>query len=275
MTLSDFTQVVGIAGCGAMGLPMAQALQKAGIETWGFDIRPSHEFQGFKNRMVTNPQVFAKKCDVIISVVRDQQQTLDVCLDKQSIFSYDTAPTALIISSTLSPKFIHELREKLPEHVALIDAPMSGAPVAAEQASLTFMLGGDEDIIAPFMPLFSAMGKTIHHLGQLASGMTFKVLNNFMAATNTVAVRRILDEAPALGLDRNKLLEVMSTSSGGTWFGNNFHQIAWSKEGYSKDNTMGILEKDMQAFLEAVGTEPTKLDQAIFEGLTKLKPYTG
>jgi len=117
------------------------------------------------------------------------------------------------------------------------------------------------------------MGETIHHLGNLSAGMTFKVLNNFLAATSTVAVRRVLTEAPALGLDQDKLLEVMSSSSGGTWFGNNFHQIAWSKEGYSPENTMGILEKDMGAFLDALTTDPTQLDEAILDGLRKMKAY--
>ncbi|MCW9034773.1 MAG: NAD(P)-dependent oxidoreductase [Rhodospirillales bacterium] len=273
MSLPDFHQVVGVAGCGAMGLPMAKALQRQRFCVWGYDIRPPQEFSDFEDRMIIKPEEFANKCDVVISVVRDKQQTLDLCFDNQALFRFDNAPKTLIVSSTLSPRFIDELRQNLPAKVGLIDAPMSGAPIAAEQEALTFMLGGGEDILEPFTPLFSAMGKTIHHLGKLGAGMTFKVLNNFLAATNTVAVRRVLAEAPALGLDQDKLLEVMSTSSGGTWFGNNFHQIAWSKEGYSPENTIGILEKDMGAFLDALETGSTSFDEAVLEGLRKMKPY--
>lgn len=273
MALTTFPHTVGVAGCGAMGLPMAKALHKQGINTWGYDVKPVDAFTGFRDQMIPDPHIFAEKCDVIISVVRDAEQTLDLCFNDQALFRHENGPQTLIVSSTLSPRFIMELRDKLPSTVNLIDAPMSGAPIAAQQASLTFMLGGDDKTLSHLEPLFSIMGDTVHHLGKLGSGMTFKVLNNFLAATNTVAVRRVLAEAPKLGLDPDTLLEVMSTSSGASWFGDNFHKISWSKEGYRLDNTMGILEKDVKAYLDALTTEPTSFDEAVLGGLRKLKPY--
>jgi len=63
--------VVGVAGCGSMGLPMAQALQHAGYEVWGLDVRPASEFGSFRLRMLEDPTEFASRVQVVISVVRN------------------------------------------------------------------------------------------------------------------------------------------------------------------------------------------------------------
>ena len=57
--------VVGIAGCGTMGLPMAQCLRDAGVEVWGHDVRPSGEFGDFAPRMIADAKDFAGRCDVV------------------------------------------------------------------------------------------------------------------------------------------------------------------------------------------------------------------
>ena len=67
--------VVGIAGCGTMGLPMAQRLAAAGYEVWGHDVRPTAEFGEFSSRMVANSDEFSRRCNIVISVVRDAAQT--------------------------------------------------------------------------------------------------------------------------------------------------------------------------------------------------------
>ena len=52
------TNVIGLAGCGAMGLPMAQQLQKAGYSVWGFDVQPADKFKDFASRMIEDPSKF-------------------------------------------------------------------------------------------------------------------------------------------------------------------------------------------------------------------------
>src|SRR4051794_4484462 len=93
--------IVGVAGCGSMGLPMAQALQHAGYEVWGLDVRPANEFGSFQSRMLEDPPQFASRADVIISVVRDVNQTRDLCFNKQALFTRPEYPKTLIVSSTL------------------------------------------------------------------------------------------------------------------------------------------------------------------------------
>lgn len=269
---------VGVAGCGTMGRPMLENLINSSVDAWGFDTRPLADFGKVGARMIEDATQFSANCDTVISVVRDWQETLDLCFDDQAIFNKRNYPDRLIISSTLSPRLIADLRTRLPEDVDLIDAPMSGAPFRAEEGNLTFMVGGEEKSIAACQPLFDIMGAKTHHLGPLCSGMTCKVLNNLLAATSVVTVRRVMQDAEKLGLSASKLLEVSSQSSGATWFGDHFEQIAWGREGYSPTNTIGILEKDVKSMMDAVSDYPdlTKdgFEDAVLDALRGLKPLS-
>lgn len=276
-SVSDL-EVVGVAGCGTMGLPMAQALQRAGFAVWGYDVRPAKEFGDFAARMLADPQDFAERVSVMFCVVRDIPQTLDLCFNVQRMFAGNQYPRTLIVSSTLSPRFLPELRRQLPTDVTLIDAPMSGAPHAAREGTLSFMLGGQPDAIDTLMPLFDAMGQHVFRLGPSGSGMLAKVMNNYVACTCAVVVRRAYARARALGADLDALADVMQASSGATWFGNNFAAIDWAREGYASDNTFGILEKDINSGLDALADLPQALapdafDAALVEAIRSMPPF--
>ncbi|MEN8196756.1 MAG: NAD-binding protein, partial [Pseudomonadota bacterium] len=172
-----------------------------------------------------------------------------------------------------------ELAQRLPQGTELVDAPMSGAPVAAREARLTFMVGGEDAVVNELRPLFEAMGNAIHHLGGLGAGMTVKVVNNFVAASSVVAVRHALAAALALGIAPDRLTQVMAQSSGATWFGDNLDAIDWAGEGYDPENTIGILEKDVNSFLDALRNLPEFEDgepaETVIANLRKLSPTAG
>jgi len=274
---TNYDGQVGIAGCGAMGLPMGRALLKAGFRVKGFDIRPVEEFGDFKSQMVVAPGQFASAIDVLISVVRDQRQTLDLYFDDQAIFRQPAYPKTCLLASTVSPRFIGELSTRLPADVRFFEIPMSGAPVAAAEARLSFMIGADEQTAQPIRPLLEAMGRDLHFLGGLGKGMAGKVLNNFVAASSVAAVRQVLHEAARLNVAPQQLLAVMKSSSGGTWFGDNFETIDWAREDYDPGNTIGILEKDVNSLLDALQgsqSEPQSLEyiKTIRNRLSALPP---
>ena len=269
--------VVGIAGCGTMGLPMAQRLADAGYEVWGHDVRPTAEFGEFSSRMVANSDEFSRRCNIVISVVRDAAQTHALLFgDSQGIARQLQTSDILVISSTLSPRFVRQLPEKLPKGLVLVDAPMSGAPYRARSGTLSFMLGGPDDVLERLTPLFRVMGEDIFRMGPVSMGMTAKVLNNYCAATSVVATHRVLSMARALGLDERTLLNVMKVSSGSNWFADRIDQIDWASEGYSSSNTIGIVEKDVESALDAVSEQldvaHAPLDDALLASLRTLKP---
>ena len=263
-------QRITVAGCGDMGRPMAKALLCADYLVKGFDVRPKEEFGDFAVHLMDRPEQISGQTDVLISVVRDERQSLDLFFEDQAVFGYDIHPNCLIISSTLSPNFIHEVRARLPKDVALIDAPMSGAVMAAEAASLTFMVGGDKEQKTAVHPLFEAMGASIFDMGPLGTGMIAKVMNNYITAAAAVATRQTLERAEQLGADKDKLLEVVHASSGQNWFASNFGEIYWSTQNYDPANTMGILEKDVRSSLAPFGGPVSDLDKAILQHIKNL-----
>jgi 3-hydroxyisobutyrate dehydrogenase-like beta-hydroxyacid dehydrogenase len=243
---------IGLAGCGRMGLPMAQAMARAGLDVTGFDIRPAAAFGDFAARMIAEPAAFAADREAIISVVRDIGQTEDLLFRRQAILGHAPRLRWLVVSSTLSPRYVAELGPRLPPGVALVDAPMSGAEVAAREARLSFMLGGAAADLDALEPVFRSMGTRLHRMGPTGAGMTAKVLNNFVAACSVAGTRWVLERAAELGAERERLLALMHDSSGQTWFGSNFDQIEFARDGYDPGNSIGILKKDLESCLDAV-----------------------
>lgn len=271
-SLSDDPGPVGVAGCGQMGLPMARALRAAGIEVWGLDVRPAAAFGDFAPRML-DPAAFAARCRTVLSVVRDVPQTEALLFDTQALLHRANAIGTLVICSTLSPRWLAGLPGRVPPGLRLVDAPMSGAPVAAEEARLSFMLGGEAAELDRLAPLWAAMGRVSHRMGAFGAGMTAKVLNNFVAASSVVAVRQALAWADALGVDRARLLALMHDSSGQTWFGSQFGRISFARQGWAEDNTIAILEKDVLASLDAAGADSAAgFPAALLAGLRALPP---
>jgi 3-hydroxyisobutyrate dehydrogenase-like beta-hydroxyacid dehydrogenase len=268
---------VGVAGCGRMGLPMARAMARAGFDVRGFDVRPVAEFGDFVSRMEPDPAAFAAHAEVLFTVVRDMRQTDDLLFDAQALLGRDHAVRLLVVCSTLSPRYVQALAGRLPPGIWLVDAPMSGAQVSAEEARLSFMLafmlGGAAEDLDALDPLLRAMGIRFHRMGPTGAGMTAKVLNNLVAATSTAVTRLALDWADRLGVDERRLLALMHDSSGQTWFGSGFERIEFARDGYDPENTIGILKKDVESALDALDpADRAGLPEAVIDALLSLKP---
>lgn len=248
---------------------MLAALHAAGFDARGFDVRPLADF-GPLVPLMRSADAFPRDLHTLITVVRDIPQTEDVLFGAQG---FATAPglRRVIISSTLSPKYVRALRARIPAHVTLIDAPMSGAAIAAQERRLSFMLGGDSADLDAAQPLFAAMGAHFHRMGAFGNGMQAKVLNNILAAANTALTRMVLDWADDAGLDADALLALMHTSSGQNWFASHFDTIEFARDGLSDDNSIGILVKDVESALDAAppGADLTapRAIQALLRGL--------
>ena len=165
----------------------------------------------------------------------------------------------MIISSTISPRELPAIKQRLPEKTALVDAAVSGSHIAAETGTLTFMIGGDDADIAALMPFFEAMGGSIHHAGPLGAGLTCKVVNNFVVLATLLAVRKGIRVAGARGVDEKTVRDVLAAGSGDTWYGRNIDTIDWGRLGFTdvaRDNGLPLLEKDLEAFIDAVADFP-------------------
>lgn len=271
----SFALKVGVAGCGRMGFGMARAMAAGGVDVTGFDVRPLSDFGEFTDHMVADPVAFAADRQVILSVVRDIAETEALLFDDQAILSKAPALKYLIVCSTLSPRYFSDLVGRVPGHITVIDAPMSGAQIAADEARLSFMLGGSSEDLNLLEPMFRTMGQKIHRMGPLGSGMKTKVLNNFVAGSAAVAFRKALGWASEMDVDRDRLMALMHDSSGQTWFGSNFYDIEFSRDGYDPGNTVAILKKDVESCMDAVDpADRPGLAQSVVDELGAWKPIS-
>ena len=270
---------VGVAGCGTMGLPMLEVLLKNNINAYGYDIKPKALFPTVKNNFIKSKKEFFAKSDVIFSVVRDINQTLELCEGQDGLFKTNT-PKTLVICSTLSPAFLKEFFNKKPPNIKMIEAPMSGAPMKAKDATLTFMVGASSNDFENILPILNILGEKIHHIGEFGSGMSVKVLNNFVASCSVLAVRHVLSEAKNLNISSEQLLNILNCSSGKNWFSDNLNKIDWAKESYNNDNTIAILEKDVKSFIDGLENTQSKssddminFQKALLRGLKNIPKY--
>ena len=262
---------IGVAGCGRMGGPMLAALNAQGFDAFGYDVRPPQEFGALSDRLLDLAS-FRSRLRILISVVRDIDQTEDVLFGAQG-FVHAPALRSVVVCSTLSPRYVHDLRDRIPRHIVLIDAPMSGAAIAAQEARLSFMLGGSDAELDAHQPLFDAMGAHFHRMGGYGMGMQAKVLNNLLAASHTAMTRLALDWADAAGLDERQLLRLIHTSSGQNWLASGFDEIEFARDGWDESNTIGILTKDVASALDAAPAgADTALPETVQAAIRSLRP---
>ena len=171
-----------------MGQPMLAALRSMGLRAKGFDV-----LEKDSDWITTDSARFGNDLRTLISVVRDIDQTEDVLFGAQNFVATAPKLERIIISSTLSPRYVRDLRARIPEHIVMIDAPMSGAQIAAERAELSFMLGGENTDLDDAQMIFASMGSHFHRMGPFGAGMQAKVLNNLLAASHTAMTRMVLD----------------------------------------------------------------------------------
>jgi 3-hydroxyisobutyrate dehydrogenase len=101
--------------------------------------------------------------------------------------------------------------------LAMIDAPVSGGTAGAAAGTLTFMCGGEKEAIEAARPILSAMGKRIVACGSQGSGQAAKICNNMILGVSMIAVCEAFNLADRIGLDRQAMFDVVSTSSGSCW----------------------------------------------------------
>ncbi|MEM9716617.1 MAG: NAD(P)-binding domain-containing protein [Pseudomonadota bacterium] len=262
---------IGIAGCGRMGAPMLENLRNAGFDAIGYDVRPMADFADLNAPITQDKSAFAIHTEVLLTVVRDQAQTEDVLFRAQG-FSYAPNLEAIIICSTLEADYIDSLRARIPAEIALIDAPMSGASVAAQERRLSFMIGSTEGAITKYAPVFQTLGKDFHYLGAYGAGMKAKLFNNLLAASSISMTRLVHDWAQDAGMDWEALRDVIASSSGQNWFASNFDRIEFAKDGFGNRNSMGILKKDIEAALDALPDDArTDLPKSLIKVIENLK----
>ena len=203
---------VGFIGLGNMGAPMAANLARAGHEVSGFDVadvtvegvtRAGSAAEAAEGAevvitMLPNGDILRRVADQIVPAMIPGAVFLDCStVDVASARAVAEQSTA----AALRP----------------LDAPVSGGVGGAEAGTLTFMAGGDESAFQTARPLFEVMGQKAVHCGASGNGQAAKICNNMILGATMIATCEAFALADKLGLDRQAMFDVVSTSSGYSW----------------------------------------------------------
>ncbi|MFT5797765.1 MAG: 3-hydroxyisobutyrate dehydrogenase-like beta-hydroxyacid dehydrogenase [Candidatus Azotimanducaceae bacterium] len=192
---------IGFAGLGRMGTHMARNLIEAGHEVfvWNRTETTARDFASSEGCVsVQTPADLMARAGIVVTMLADDAASYQVHLGKDGLFAVAGAAT-VIEMGTMSPDHIAVLVAHAPEGTQIIDAPVSGAAQAAEDADLLIMAGCiDED--ADLAALFDVMGRQTIYLGRSGAGAVMKlVVNSLIHGINqTLAEAMTLAEASSI-----------------------------------------------------------------------------
>ncbi|WP_299420149.1 3-hydroxyisobutyrate dehydrogenase [uncultured Shimia sp.] len=203
---------IGFIGLGNMGGPMAANLAKAGHEVTGFDMADV-AIDGVT--MADTGAAAATGADVVITMLPNGQILRAVA---NEIIPVMSKGATFVDCSTVDVDSARAVAEQATTAGLLpVDAPVSGGVGGAAGGTLTFMAGGSKDAFAKADPLFDIMGQKAVHCGDAGAGQAAKICNNMILGVTMIATCEAFALADKLGLDRQSMFDVVSTSSGYSW----------------------------------------------------------
>jgi len=211
---------IAFIGLGNMGLPMAKNLLKGGHRVIGVDLAPANLAAAAEAGIETGPVagLAASQADVIVTMLPAGPHVRAVYGNAGGVIDSAKPGTLFIDSSTVdvdSARAVAAQAEKA-GHL-MLDAPVSGGTGGAAAGTLTFMVGGPDAAFEKAKPYLELMGKTIVHAGGPGTGQAAKICNNMVLGISMIAVSEAFALADKLGLDRQKLFDISSKSSGQCW----------------------------------------------------------
>ena len=254
---------IGFVGLGNMGARMVRNLLKANYKVIGYDI--NEEFvkellpKGLKKASDLND--ISKDTDIIITMLPNGE-IVEKVLD--SIISNLKPGTLITDCSTIDVDKAKILHKKCEDKKLLsLDAPVSGGVGGAENGTLTFMVGGTQDAYEIMLPLFEIMGKKSLLCGSYGTGQATKACNNMLLATTMIGVGEAFNLGKNLGLDPQKLFEILSTSTGSCWAINSYCPIKGVGPESPADNNFqpgfsaSLMLKDLTIALKSIDATNT------------------
>jgi 3-hydroxyisobutyrate dehydrogenase len=208
---------IGFIGLGNMGAPMAANLAAAGHDVTGFDVAGISLANG---ETAASAVAAATGRDVVITMLPDGAILRRVAAE---IIPVMAAGCGFVDCSTVDVDSARAVAVDADAAGLLaVDAPVSGGVGGAVAGTLTFMAGGSDAAFALAEPLFAIMGQKAVHCGDSGAGQSAKICNNMILGATMIATCEAFALADRLGLDRQKMFDVVSTSSGYSWTMNTY-----------------------------------------------------
>ena len=260
---------IGFIGLGNMGKGMSINLSKENLQIFGYDIN-NNAYKNLKNHNILIADSLNNLIDeseIIITMLPDG---LAVGKVWSEIITYSTPGKYIVDCSTIDVKTSRFVQMQAKEKgLMTLDAPVSGGVIGADQGTLTFMVGGKSQIYNEMKFLFEIMGKNSILCGEEGSGQSAKICNNMLLASTMVAVGESFNLGKNLGLDLNKLFDVISSSTGSCWAVNSYCPIKGigpnspADKDYAGGFATALMYKDLGLAVDAAAETNSKINYGI------------
>ncbi len=211
---------IGFIGLGIMGRPMALNLcrEKHELVIWARRSEAMQPLLAAGARAAANPAAVAAEVEILITMVADAPDVEEVLLGPEGAAASANAGASAgmnagliaVDMSTIAPKAAQNIGERLARHgIVFVDAPVSGGEAGAIAGTLSIMAGGPESAFARLLPIFSAMGKNIVHVGPSGCGQIAKACNQILTGVGILAVAEALTLAKKAGADPARVREAL------------------------------------------------------------------
>jgi 3-hydroxyisobutyrate dehydrogenase/glyoxylate/succinic semialdehyde reductase len=160
--------------------------------------------------LANSPADIGREVKVIITMLSEPAVVEEIAFGVKGFIDRLEQGSVWIDCSTVNPSFtINSALKARQKNIRFIDAPVSGTIVPAEKGELTFYIGGDPNDLGEFRQLFEAMGRKIIYMGENGKGTSMKMVINLLLAQAMAAFSEGMALGEALGISKEKLLEIL------------------------------------------------------------------
>lgn len=194
---------IGLIGLGIMGKPMAKNLLKAGYDLTVSDLNQASvdEIVAAGAKAATNAEI-GETCDVVLTMVPNSPQVKAVMLGEDGVAAHMKPGSVFIDMSSINPVASKEIAAELAKRgIEMLDAPVSGGEPKAIDGTLSFMVGGKQEVFDQYKDILGAMGTSVVRCGDVGAGNTTKLANQIIVACNIQALSEALTLAKMAGVD--------------------------------------------------------------------------
>jgi len=245
---------VALIGAGAMGLAITERLLAGGCSVHVRDVVPTRTrlARAAGASVMSSPAAAARDAGVVVSVVVDAAQTDDVLFGADGVATAARPGTVVLLCSTLGPAVVVEIGRRLARQgLLVIDAPMSGGPARARAGTMSMMIAGAPAALRRASRVLEIMSDRRFDFGErVGDAAAAKVVNNLLAGANLAAAAEGLTLGLRLGLDADRLLDLVAASSGQSWIGEERMRRAIRAD-YAMRASPSMLAKDLGLAIDA------------------------
>ena len=209
---------IGLIGLGIMGKPMAKNMLKAGYDLTVSDLNKSSvdEVVAAGAKAASNKEI-GETCDVVMTMLPNSPHVKSVMLGENGVASFMKPASVFIDMSSINPVASKEIAAALAEkNIEMLDAPVSGGEPKAIDGTLSFMVGGKQEVFDAHKAILETMGASVVRCGDVGAGNTTKLANQIIVACNIQALAEALTLAQKAGVDPQLVFEAIKGGLAGS-----------------------------------------------------------